>query len=361
MATKRQATTLKRRINRYVKSIHRLYEQYNSEAARLSVTIVGEQTDKAVPTDTRKPFKWSDYPQTKRQVQSMQERMTADMHSLVEDGVRVEWQNANGLQDEMVNQVLQRVGTLNGITANFIEQYQAYYSTNSDALEAFLRRKQNGMNLSQRCWLLSEEYKQGLEAAISCGITKGTSAVELSKQISKYLVDFPKLQKDYKAMFGKAAHIADCEWRAARLARTEINMSYRTAEQERWRELWFVVGYEIKLSDTHEEKDRDVCDDLAGKYPKDFVWNGWHPNCKCYQLPIMMSREEQNSWDGESEPPTDSKNAVKDVPQNFKDWVKDNAKRIEQANSLPYFIKDNQDLINTILSEKVDLHSFDEV
>ncbi len=361
MSTKRQAITLKRRINRYVKSIHRLYEQYNSEAARLSITITGEQTDKPVPTDKQKPFKWKDYPQTKRQVESMQERFTADMYALVENGVRVEWKNANGLQDAMVNQVLQRLGTLNGITANFVEQYQAYYSTNSDALESFLRRKHNGLNLSQRCWLLSEEYMQGLEAAIACGIQKGTSAVELSKQISKYLVDFPRLRKDYKEQFGQAANIADCEWRAARLARTEINMSYRTAEQERWRGLWFVVGYEIKLSDTHEEKDYDVCDELQGKYPKDFIWNGWHPNCKCYQLPIMMSREEQNSLDGEGEPPTDSKNAVKDLPQNFKDWVKRNADRIDKADSLPYFVRDNKDAINAILNEKIDLHTIDEV
>lgn len=361
MSTKRQAITLKRRINRYVKSIHRLYEQYNSEAAQLSITITGEQTDKAVPTDERKPFRWRDYPQAKRQVEQMQERFTADMYSLVENGVRVEWQNANGLQDAMVNQVLQRLGTLNGITADFIRQYQSYYSTNDDALQSFLNRRHNGMNLSQRCWLLSEEYKQGLEAAIACGIQKGTSAVELSKQISKYLVDFPKLRKDYKERFGQAAQVADCEWRAARLARTEINMSYRTAEQERWRGLWFVVGYEIKLSDTHEEKDRDVCDELQGKYPKDFVWNGWHPNCKCYQLPIMMSREEQNAWDGEGEPPTDSKNAVKDLPQNFKDWVKENKERIESARSLPYFIRDNQEAINAILSEPIDLHTIDEV
>ena len=79
MSTKRQATTLKRRINRYVKSIHRLYEQYNSEAAQMSITITGEQTDKAIPTDDKKPFKWRDYPQAKRQVERMQERFTADM------------------------------------------------------------------------------------------------------------------------------------------------------------------------------------------------------------------------------------------------------------------------------------------
>ncbi|MBP5419282.1 MAG: hypothetical protein J6Y72_05680 [Bacteroidales bacterium] len=85
------------------------------------------------------------------------------------------------------------------------------------------------MILSQNVWNLRGIYKDGLEAAISVGIEKGQSAATLSKRISKYLNNFDSLRKDYKQKYGVATRIENCEFRAARLARTEINMAYRTA------------------------------------------------------------------------------------------------------------------------------------
>lgn len=49
---------------------------------------------------------------------------------------------------------------------------------------------------------------------------------------------------------------------------------------------------------------------------------------------------------------TQSENSVDDVPQEFKDWVKDNKERIERAKSLPYFIRDNARVVNDILNQK---------
>lgn len=43
---------------------------------------------------------------------------------------------------------------------------------------------------------------------------------------------------------------------------------------------------------------------------------------------------------------TQSENSVDDVPQEFKDWIKENEERIERAKSLPYFIRDNFRNIN---------------
>ena len=137
---------------------------------------------------------------------------------------------------------------------------------------------------------LSSDYKSGLEAALSVGIDNGTSAKQLSKKISKYLVDFDNLKADYTERFGKANNILDCEYRAARLARTEINMSYRSAEQERWRELDFVVGYEIKRSG--RPFPCSVCEGLTGKYPKTFKFTGWHPSCRCYSIAILKTQDE---------------------------------------------------------------------
>ena len=147
-------------------------------------------------------------------------------------------------------------------------------------------------------------------------------------------------------MYGSAEHLKDCEYRSIRLARSEINMAYRTAENERWKQMDFVVGYEIRLSGSHHHRmpHGDICDTLAGKYPKDFVWTGWHPNDLCYKIPILKAEEEFWVWDGRSEVTTNSVNEVKDVPDNFKTWVTDNQQRIYDATkrgTLPYFLKDN--------------------
>ena len=117
-------------------------------------------------------------------------------------------------------------------------------------------------------------------------------------------------------------------------------------------------GREIKLSGNHNCKGvpagrfSDICDTLAGKYPKDFKWTGWHPNCRCYKIPILKTEEEFWEWDGRSEVTTESVNEVKDVPDEFKQWVGTNAYRIEEAKkkgTLPYFVRDNQKRIDSIL------------
>ena len=197
--------------------------------------------------------------------------------------------------------------------------------------------------MSDKLWQQSGIYKQELEEAISCAIQKGTSAITLSKQISKYILDFPLLKKDYKERFGKASQAKDCEYRSIRLARSEINMAYRQAENERWKQMDFVVGFEIKLSSSHHHRmpHGDICDTLAGKYPKDFVWTGWHPNDLCYKIPILKTEDEFWEWDGLSDASTTSVNEVKDVPDAFKKWINDNKKRIKDTEKHPYFISDN--------------------
>ena len=237
------------------------------------------------------------------------------------------------MQDLLVDKVMQAYGVKKGK-----KKKKVYYQTNSDALKAFQERKDNGMNLSAKLWNQAANYKKEMEYAISSAVEKGTSAVKLSKRLSKYLQDFPKLQKDYKEKFGKAVDCHDCEYRSIRLARSEINMAYRTAEQTRWQQMDFIVGYEIKLSAKHPC--HDVCDDLAGKYPKDFKWTGWHPNDMCYLVPILNTEEE--FWSDS----TTSINEVKDVPEGFKKWVKDNKVRLERAEqrgTLPYFVSDNME------------------
>lgn len=123
-----------------------------------------------------------------------------------------------------------------------------------------------------------------------------------------------------------------------RLTRTEINMAYRTADYERWKDMDFVLGVEIQLSGAHPEY--DICDILQGKYPKTFKFTGWHPHCLCFATPILQSDED---FIAGKEP-----KLITELPQNFKDWYKFHKEEIQIATDkgkLPYFLRDNKEVI----------------
>lgn len=334
---KHKYSELNKRLAQYVALVQSIYDTLNLEAAKLV-----ESLDISEAALRDRPFSFSEYPETKKKINDIQKHFVSEIQTVIYRGTSEEWKNSNEAQDLLSNAVLK---TYDAVVDK--EKYKVLYQTNSDALKAFQNRKDKGFNVSDKLWDQSVVYKKELEDAISCAIEKGYSAVTLSKRISKYLLDFPSLQKDYKEKFGTASKAADCEYRSLRLAASEINMAYRTAENERWKQFDFVVGYEIKLSGNHNCKGvpkgryYDICDMLAGKYPKDFEWKGWHPLCRCYKIPILKTEEEFWEWDGRSAVSTESVNQVKDVPDNFKAWINDNIHRAKSWDNSPYFIRDN--------------------
>lgn len=318
---------LSKRLAGYMMQVRMIYDRLNERAASI-VESVGY--DGAVE------FSFADYPETKRDLQLLQGQFVDDMQSLIYSGTSAEWKKSNLLQDLVANKALKYYrAQVAG------KKFKHYYQTNSDQLRAFQRRTERGLNLSAKLWNQSQVYKDSLEATISTAIEKGMSAVTLSKRISKYLNDWPSLQADYQEKFGKATNCYDCEYRSIRLARNEINIAYRTAEQLRWQQFDFILGYKIKLSGSHPRY--DICDDLAGDYPKDFKFVGWHPNCLCYTVPIVMSEDEYWYENRESSP-----NMVTAPPENFGKWVSENSERIDEARSrgtLPYWVMDNREFV----------------
>ena len=121
----------------------------------------------------------------------------------------------------------------------------------------------------------------------------------------------------------------------------------------------FIVGIEIRLSNNHTCRGRDgkphpfydICDELAGKYPKEFKFTGWHPHCRCIATTILKTEAEMEADDEailrgkEPSDPGESENAVTELPDNFTRWVEENQDRIARATSLPYFLRDNESLI----------------
>lgn len=308
------------RLARYADMVQSVYDTLNREIAEIVLRS---------GYDGSAPFRFSDYPTTRKKIEDVQASFVRDLRSVIYRGTSEEWKQSNLVQDLLVDNVMKFYGAkLNG------QKHRVYYQANNDALKAFQTRKDDGLGLSERLWNQSKNYREEMEYAISSAIEKGTSAVKLSKRLSKYLVDFPSLKHDYKERFGKAVSCQDCEYRSMRLARSEINMAYRSAEQERWKQFDFVLGYEVKITQNGKHKD-DICDDLKGRYPKDFVFRGWHPNCMCYVIPVLKSEEE--FWDEKDVEP------INDVPDGFKLWIRNNEDRIENASSIPYFLRENKD------------------
>lgn len=254
---------LAKRLQRYVLIVQSIYDTLADDMSKLLGTI---------DIDYTVPFRFKDYPHVADAVDSLRDEFVKSIRAAIYRGTSDEWKQSNIVQDLIANKILKSYGAqVNG------DIYKKYYLTNSDALKAFQERKDRGMGLSEKIWRQSEYVMEQLEKRIATAIQKGTSAVTLSKQVSKYLHDYPSFEKDYKELYGEAKDISDCEYRSIRLARTEINMAYRKAEQERWRQMDFVLGYEIKLSHMHPKY--DICDELEGVYPLWFEWEGWHPNC----------------------------------------------------------------------------------
>lgn len=318
---------LSKRLAGYMMQVRTIYDRLNERAASI-VESVGY--DGAVE------FSFADYPETKRDLQLLQSQFIGDMQSLIYSGTSAEWKKSNLLQDLVADKALKYYrAQVAG------KKFKHYYQTNSEQLKAFQRRRERGLNLSAKLWNQSQVYRDSLEATISTAIEKGMSAVTLSKRISKYLNDWSSLQADYQEKFGKVTSCYDCEYRSIRLARNEINIAYRTAEQLRWQQFDFILGYKIKLSGSHPA--RDICDDMVGDYPKEFKFVGWHPNCLCYTVPIVMSEEEYWSDDRENSP-----NKIVSPPENFNKWVSENSERIDEARSrgtLPYWVMDNREFV----------------
>lgn len=267
----KQYAKLNSRLAEYVAAVEALYDDLCKQTAD-AVTLI--------EVDGVEKFKFNSDPILQRKIEDIQQEFVSNLHAMIYSGTSDEWKRSNLFQDLIANKVLKKYKR--DLTKS---EYNTYYRDNSDALKAFQYRRDRGLNLSQKLWQQSAQLKTEMEDALSCSIEKGIDAVTLSKRLSKYLSDFPSLQTDYKEKFGTASKAVDCEYRSIRLARSEINMAYRTAEQTRWRQFDFVVGYEIKLSHSHPRE--DVCDRLAGKYPKDFVWSGWHPNCYSDDMEVL--------------------------------------------------------------------------
>ena len=356
-----------RNLLRLEKRIDKLFQEAAARVAHLSESVEGFSADDV--------FTFDKYPYLRNRANKLVAELNNAVETTIFDGVRLEWDLANEKNDSLARSVLgSAVEHLDGTTR------RRYFATNAGACEAFLARRERGLNLSERVWNLSKQFKEEMEMGLDLGLRDGISAVEMSRTLRRYLQNptalFRRVRDEHGILHlsqrAAAYHPGRGVYRSAyknarRLTATEVNIAYRTADHLRMQDLDFVVGVEIQLSENHTclgadgkpHRFHDICDDLKGKYPKTFKFTGWHPHCRCYATPILKTEEEfdadtQRILQGE-EPTEGSENAVDELPDEFKAWAKENEPRLEAAKArgtLPYFVRDNDALIDGAFAPK---------
>ena len=304
-----------------------------------------------------KPFRFEDYPATSERLQSLLNGLSSGIESLISTAIITQWDLANSKNDSLSDSFLGKWNDELDADARSV-----YYARNEEARLAFQKRRIDGLSLSDKVWNLTQQFRQEIELGLDIALRDGLSASQASRRLRQYLNEPERLFRRVRDEHGvlrlsqaaKAYHPGQGVYRssyknARRLAATETNIAYRTADYLRWQQLDFVVGIEIRLSNNHTcngEPFYDICDELKGRYPKDFKFTGWHPLCRCIAVPVLKTEEEmagdtEKILKGER-PGTASRNAVKDVPEKFKKWIEDNKARIARSRSLPYFMRDNE-------------------
>ena len=242
------------------------------------------------------------------------------------------------------------------------------------AAATFIRTRlqaKDGLSLSHLVWNYAQQAKSEFEVAISNviadGLKKGTSAADLGLKVRQYLNNPDMMYRRYhrtkidangnkrdevkwrkrviddsgKVRFVEEpleqvgmGHYRSARKNSDRLMRTEINNAYHRANCERWQKEPFVIGILIELSPQHPAY--DMCDELVGRYPKDFVFTSFHPNCLCMANPIIIQGEERDEFykrlgAGEDMSNYVSPYAVKDIPESAKSWIEANRETFIKA------------------------------
>ena len=327
-----------------------------------------------------------------KEVEALLRRLHSAVTLAIREGVDVEWSKANAEADRLIKSVF-------GQKVLDSPEFTAWTQRNTAARDAFLARSEKGLNLSDRVWKSVNQLRDEMEVAITVSVGEGKSASAMSREVRQYLNDPDLMFRRFRYKKGEddgGNPIYGRKWKkrvkdeatgqyrwidydrdsyptgqgvykssaknAMRLTRTETNMAYRRADHERWMQMDFVIGQRIQTA--HDHKEKDICDKLKGDYPKDFVFDGWHPQCFCFATPILLDDRYTDSmedmflrgedWEGYIRKRAEE-HSIRELPDSFKRWVSENGEKIaasRKRGTEPYFLRENRAAVDGILGKK---------
>ena len=278
--------------------------------------------------------------EVEKELASLRERLLKNINDFSIDA----WSRSNLKTDDLIT------GFVKDLPINKIVR-DGLFTRNNAAFKAFQARKIDNLTISDRVWKATGTAKENIEYYLQSGLSAGRSANLISQDIRQLLANPDKRFHRIRDEEGKlipsapmaAYHPGQGVYRssfmnAKRIAATETNMAYRAADCERWKKLDFVLGIEVKRSNSAKGP-CPICDALVGRYPKDFKYWGWHPFCICVATPILMDEDKFIDYlgDGNIQPG----DFVKDIPSDARGYMEGKLKdRKVSLNS--YLFSDNK-------------------
>ena len=278
-----------------------------------------------------------------KQIDKILDKLHDDIEAYIGDGVVSQWDMANLKNNKLIGKWADGIELAkNGIPTSFNQ-------LNMEALDTFLARTTTGLNISERVWNIVNGAKDQIELYLSSGISTGKSAAGIARDIKQYLNEpnklFRRVRQEGKLVLSKAAkgyHPGAGVYRssyknALRLTKNEVNIAYRLSDYTRRQQLDFITGIEVHLSADHPIY--DMCDGLAGEYPKGFIFDEWHTGCLCYTTSIMLSESDSLKY---METGNIAKsNYINKIPKEAQTWLSENAKTVAGYKHIPDWINNN--------------------
>ncbi|MGV8136479.1 MAG: hypothetical protein AB2L20_14820 [Mangrovibacterium sp.] len=252
------------------------------------------------------------------------------------------WNRSNMKTDDLVTAYIKDL-PLNDLVR------RGLFARNADALTSLMNERIEGKTVSQRVWDITGNAKENMEYYLKSGLSTGRPSTLISQDVRQLLKEPDKRFHRIRNADGKLVPSAPMRdyhpgtgvyrssfMNAKRLAVTRTNRSYRTADHERWKGMDFIVGIDIRRS-ANNKGPCPICDALAGKYPKDYHYGGWHPFCICPATPILMEEDAfLDSLVDDTEPVGEF---VRDIPAEARNYINknDSLKRYVVGDNGKYF------------------------
>lgn len=333
-----------RRQLQYDRRYHELFGKLGDEFAKLASDPLAKFSSS---------FRF--HPSIEKKIAVIMDDFAGRLNAFGENEITQVWKLSTSKNDEVVKDYLSTMGKIKAA------QSAKYFNPNIPALKAFIKGNKQTPGFSDAVWKIAGQAREEMSIHLGLGIMNGDSNQVISRRIRKYLNDpdayFRRVRDKFGKLVASKAMRANRPGRgvynsafknAARVTRTETNRAYLTADHERWMQLDMVMGVKISLSGSHPAYSfPEICETNQGIYPKWFNWAGWHPQCLCHAVPIMVPQQDFLAY-LRSDKPLESKQ-IKVYPESFKKYLTDNKEKVQKSTA--YWIRDNKRIINGILKK----------
>jgi hypothetical protein len=332
--------TTQEQIDAIVNATYKAVAGYIDEAIIKSCALI-------TSTGKAEAFKLASTPALQAKIEEAFNLMAVKANNIIMKSTSASWFLANKNMDKTLDKYLKGKHISKDL-------YALVYQRNENALVQFIKRAEDGATVSDRVWSISNLAQSELAALTEEGLAVGKSAAKLSQDVRQILKEPDKLFRRVRDENGvlqlsKAARnynpgqgvYRSSYMNAKRLTATEINMAYRSSDMERYNQIDFITGYEVVISNNHPKE--DICDDLQGKYPKEFIFRGWHPFCRCHSESIMLSEDQFIKYLDTDKVP--QRSIIQNIPKRADAFINDNMDTFKGWKNLPYFVSDNADYL----------------